>query len=522
MRLYYTLTTIDPLIMSQTNATTNNHECLDYIPGSAILGVLAERHYQTLSKEQSWQAFHNGQCRFSPCYPVCGDKANYQIALPTPASWFIEKGVETAIDGICNSALITNYAAAAFQADQDSPAQQCKDGYLTANNQMATVRQSITGKTAIDPSTGSAAESQLFSYAYIEAGQTFAGWIDCENQDLLDIFKTSLNQTIRVGRSRNTEFGRAKLKFVETPVAEPEVINLPNELVIWCISDCEVLNAQAMPTLNPAGEDIHLGLKTARLNRSRSFVQSFRCSRFNQKRQGPDSEQVLIKKGSVLVFDLKEPASNELLNTLATQGIGLNRQQGLGWVHINPLWAAKSQLLATQLFLPILLPQQTVPKTANNWPDSLLITWVKAQVEGQNHKEQRQVAVNQMLRQIVGFYHSARRYNNILNRQDAGPSSSQWQRINEQVRSDLSAWQKAAFEGEQAICKANNDDFGWGINWHNGDQLLDFASATQTLLQSETVDTMRLLLEQLCRYDLSTTHGLKNLQREYKLTEGGQ
>jgi CRISPR-associated protein Csx10 len=61
---------------------------LDHIPGSAVLGLLAAQHYQNLSADESWHAFHSGACRFSPCYPVIDD----QISLPTPASWHYGKG----------------------------------------------------------------------------------------------------------------------------------------------------------------------------------------------------------------------------------------------------------------------------------------------------------------------------------------------------------------------------------------------------------------------------------------------
>lgn len=62
MRYYYQLETIDPVIMSQGNATTNNHNCFDYIPGSAILGVMAAKHYpdNKLSDDENGRLFRPG------------------------------------------------------------------------------------------------------------------------------------------------------------------------------------------------------------------------------------------------------------------------------------------------------------------------------------------------------------------------------------------------------------------------------------------------------------------------------
>ena len=61
MRVFYALTTIDPIIVSQSAATTNNHQGLDYIPGSAMLGLVASRLYPELTGEKSWQLFHSGK-----------------------------------------------------------------------------------------------------------------------------------------------------------------------------------------------------------------------------------------------------------------------------------------------------------------------------------------------------------------------------------------------------------------------------------------------------------------------------
>ncbi len=58
MRIFYTLKTLDPVILSHNSASLHNHESLDYISGSTMLGLFASAHYQALSNEQSWQLFH--------------------------------------------------------------------------------------------------------------------------------------------------------------------------------------------------------------------------------------------------------------------------------------------------------------------------------------------------------------------------------------------------------------------------------------------------------------------------------
>jgi CRISPR-associated protein Csx10 len=190
MRLYYQLTTIDPIIVSQTSATTNNHECLDYIPGSAILGALASQHYTDLSAEQSWQAFHTSGCRFSPCYAV----KDQQASLPVPASWHFAKG-KTLTENNKKIAkdVVTNHAHSDFKREPTTQYKQWRDAYITASGFQAEVTKGLSTKTAIDTTKGSAKKSMLFSYSYLDAKQNFIGWIDCPDEQLRLKFEKSLN-----------------------------------------------------------------------------------------------------------------------------------------------------------------------------------------------------------------------------------------------------------------------------------------------------------------------------------------
>ncbi len=79
--------------------------------------------------------------------------------------------------------------------------------------------------------------------------------------------------------------------------------------------------------------------------------------------------------------------------------------------------------------------------------------------------------------------------------------------------------QQDVFVGEGAICKPNNDELGWGVTWHDGHKMVVFADKVATLLAAENTQSMRLLLEKLCRYDLSTYAGLNKTARPAALTE---
>jgi CRISPR-associated protein Csx10 len=514
MRIYYTLTTIDPIIVSQNNATTNNHECLDYIPGSAILGALAAQYYATLSAEQSWSTFHCGKVQFSPCYPV----VNNEIAYPTPASWNYDKIRADNIieDGKYNFSLLTNHSAHSFTRDDSIQYKQCRTGFVNSQGDIAKVQMGNSTKTALDERTGSAKESQLFAYSFIESNQTFSGWIELKDndQEIDDAIRNFLNSDIRIGRSRNTEFGRVKL--AEVKVQHPaNNENNNNELVLWCLSDCEFINNAGLPTLTPSGESIYPTLKNAKLSRNKSFIRSVKTSHFNQKRQGLDTEQVLISKGSVLTYQLESPLTQNQLHEINTSSVGINQQMGFGWISVNPSWSQNGTIDNASIFPACVIQNVAEPKSEIQGNESALVKWLSSQVELAELAQNQQQTVNQLIINIIKLYQSARKYHHILNSNEAGPSSTQWARIRDVVRDNNEQWQKAVFETEHAICKANNDELGWGISLTTVNGQTTFAQEIHALLANEDTAKMRLLIEQLCRYDLSKYSQLRKIENKY-------
>lgn len=505
MRIYYTLTLKDTLILSQSSATTNNHLCLDYIAGSALLGALAARLYPDLTAEQSWQLFHSGACQFGPAYPL----RDGEMALPVPAAWHSVK----------NSAQrhYYNLAATDFERDPTRQYEQYRDGFITANGVKVQPRQSLTTRTALEPATQRAKDSQLYSYAYLEPDQQFAGWIDAD-ESLLALLEPYLNGELRLGRARNGEFGRVSIAITH-PESTPAVQNLGKRLVIWCLSDLELIDMLGMPTLSPAAVMLHPNLQGT-LDTTRSFIRTHKVRRFNRARQGFDSEQNLISKGSVLSFVLPHPAPDTVLQALAMQGAGLNRQQGLGWLSVNPDWAGQAEPEQAQLFSPLTLaqPQDNNTLAHANTP---LLSWLQHRMTCEQGAQDREQTVQVLLRRILDAYRQARSYHRILPGYSAGPSASQWRRIAEVVRQHNHASKcfEAIFDGDSAICKASNDGFGWGMDWYDR-QPVTFASFTRDILTDQqgqplALTTLRLLLERLCRYDPSTSEGLKQCEQAY-------
>ncbi|EKO3686112.1 hypothetical protein P0F07_000882 [Vibrio metschnikovii] len=527
MRIFYTLTTLEPVIISRSSATTQ-HQTLDHIPGSALLGAMASKLYPQLSTEKAFTLFHSGECRFSPAYPVVTNTDNPQygeIALPAPASWHTPKG---------DKRDLTNHAARRFARNDLIQYQQIRQGFISSARTLqyaADIRTGLTTRTALDSETQRAKEGQLFQYAFIQADQTFAGWVDCPEPALAILLQQTLHGEFVLGRSRNSEFGKVSLSLYQ-PQTQPQPAAVRgNELVIWCLSDMACLDTFGQPTLTPSAQDLHPEL-CGDLDPTRTFIRSRRVRRFNRARGGLNSEQLLIAAGSILTYQLQDTPTEQTLHALTEQGCGFAREQGLGWIMINPAWADQEKPGAgtNELFMPltVTLPQQTArhETKTDHTASSPLLTWVKSKQAKQTGTIKRKMRCQAMHQIIADAYQSLRRYHRTPPGYKAGPSSSQWRRLADLARSSHSDrvqqhgildWRRVAFEAESAICKTTNDPSGWGIEWPEGDRLVTFAQQFNTAitLHELDLDDLRLLLEELCRYDLSTNEGLRAYRKKY-------
>lgn len=527
MRIFYTLTTLEPVIISRSSATTQ-HQTLDHIPGSALLGAVASKLYPQLSTEDAFTLFHSGECRFSPAYPVVTGPDNPQygeIALPAPASWHTPKGEKNAL---------TNHAARRFARNELIQYQQIRQGFISSARTLqyaADIRTGLTARTALDSDTQRAKEAQLFQYAFIQAEQTFAGWVDCAEPALAALLEQTLHGEFVLGRSRNSEFGKVSLSLYQPQTQPQPTAARGNELVIWCLSDVACLDALGQPTLTPSAQDLHPEL-CGELDPTRTFIRSRRVRRFNRARGGLNSEQLLIAAGSVLTYQLQDAPTEQALQALTEQGCGFAREQGLGWVMINPAWA--NQVTpgtgASELFTPfaVTLPQPTAlhETPTNHATSSPLLAWVQSKQAKQTRTIERKTRCQSMHHHIADAYQTLRRYHRTPPAYQAGPSSSQWRRLADLARSShadraqhhgILDWRRAAFESESAISKTTNDPSGWGIEWPEGDRLVTFAQQFDAAVTRHQLDLddLRLLLEELCRYDLSTDDGLRAYRKKY-------
>lgn len=323
------ITALEPLILTADAATEGAPATLDHVPGAVLLGLAAQRCYETVS--DPYRVFHSGAVRFGCGLPLSprdgapGAPAPFSLHVVKPNAFLDEEG-RLARDVVDLSRR---------DRDPDQQYQQFRTGWLPADRRAFEIAVDGGLKTAIDATTGRAAEGQLYGYAAIRPGARFLARLLDDGDaatGAADDFKTvlaALTKCGRIGRSRHTEFGRIAIKRLEgeDPLA-PALArgDVRERHVLLALSDVHL-------PLDPRTGELDLLMKGAALDPEHSFARARRYSPFNGAWRRRGVERMVLVAGSVIALETANP---DRLARIETQGWGLDREAGLGQVAVDP------------------------------------------------------------------------------------------------------------------------------------------------------------------------------------------
>jgi hypothetical protein len=229
--------------------------------------------------------------------------------------------------------------------------EQLRGGFLDATLERVQPLHRSTLRTAIDRRSGRARDGFLFAFDSLAAGTKFAARLEADpdvSEALLDrVVDALVGQPARIGRSRNTEFGRVRIQRAEGSFAQalaaletPSVG--PGPLVpILVVSDLALRDPDsASPTLTPSSATFGMGARGSFdwdgecLDRSCLRTRSW--SPFHGARRRPDLERQVIVAGSVITVRLQAGATVADLRARLAAGVGDYRAEGLGRVLVAP------------------------------------------------------------------------------------------------------------------------------------------------------------------------------------------
>ncbi len=460
---------LDNVVQSKRSATAGEHESLDFIAGSALLGWAASKLY-TLLGSDAFMVFHSGKVRFGDGLPAI---ENGEAALPMPLCWHEDKVDGVAYkNGVVDAGKIYNW----FHQKPDWVKQprQLRNGFITQSGKILLPSKSHSPHIAIIQKPD---DNKLFGYESLGSTQRYIATITADDDISVDLFDKVVSEfrskVIRIGRSKSTEYGRVKAEILETTTEKkiPEDISGQKELTLWLRSDMAIRDNHGSPVLLPI-DPTWLGLPKGRI--TNAFIRYRSYAPYNAYRQARDVEQQVLLAGSVIKFEFDEPLTKCHAEILAG-GLGTHREAGLGVVEVNPKLLADSRPCFEFASITLTNTDRATDNVSSESKSPLIAFLEKRAGRTSSQQDSKQWAVDK-LEMLRTQYLSARNYNGIKDDQAFGPGRSQWRRVYEatmgatpdEVISKL-------FTDHDCACRVGNNertgDDDWSIDISQGGTL---------------------------------------------------
>ena len=344
-QIHYRIKTLSPILLTWMTGDRNMVSTLDYIPGSAVLGIFAKKYIEknklgNKAHEDHYfnQSFLNSGLCFTNAYLTRNDGKDNAAYYPTPFSIHTSKKNDTDIFD-----LIIKYKEYTENIGNYCKIKDDKINFISA-------KKSINFHHARDDRLkGHSDEGNIFNYESLDPWQEFSGWIIGKQTDLNTILGLiNSPMKINIGRSRHIQYGEGELELIfdipDTPVSEitaldPTIMKNPFILTFW--SPAIFYNEYGFPSTSLSAFknylSSHLGVHHETIHITNSFKKSETIENFISIWQLKRPSDVSIKAGSCFEIEI-DGLDDRIKNSLAelqVAGIGERTGEGFGRFLIN-------------------------------------------------------------------------------------------------------------------------------------------------------------------------------------------
>jgi CRISPR-associated protein Csx10 len=366
--IYIEIKANSPLALSFRHFVTNENNTLDYIPGSALRGAIAQKLLMELGEDHpEFKAiFIEGGIKFGNLYPGQG----FPIPKSAKTCKYLkgfrgrrdEHGVFDYLLPTVKYKITEDITALPAKCPRCGAPIEAFSGFYKAQKEIDITKRLMT-RTAIDERTLTAKDRFLYTLEAIEEDQEFCGIMEMEpsiveNEELKykDISILKEGEMFWVGTGRTRGLGNIEIKKVE------KVGNiLPEELIPGNLKHRFNRMQEELSALNINGFSITLYSDVIAMDKfmrykytigKNSLMEEFGlkdieyvCA-FNTTKEVlgwnaawglPKEKERAIEKGSVFFFKYNGDDVEGLLQSLKNvemNGIGLRKEEGFGRVYI--------------------------------------------------------------------------------------------------------------------------------------------------------------------------------------------
>jgi CRISPR/Cas system CSM-associated protein Csm3 (group 7 of RAMP superfamily) len=384
MKRQYKIKLLSDLVLKASANNEGNIRYLDYIPGSAILGIVA-REYESF--ENPFDVFHSGKVKFKDATILINGKKSYKV----PLSFYYEK---LNPKSFYNIHLLDDI----FSKGQ---LKQKRSGYINEGFDFKEVELRYSQKSAYDKKQRRSKDGSMFGYKSIEKGSEFVFEIEYEGVDIEQIEKALLGKR-HLGKSKSAEYGYVKISKIEGIKEVKEDFEKLENVALYFNSKVALFDNEGNPTT-----DVKWILDGVEVDYSKTQIKLYSYIPYNEKRKYFDSERFCIDKGSVVVL---KRATKEQLKRIK-RGVGAFLSEGFGDVLVNPSFLQKEEFS---------LKKVEIKDEVENSQEGQITLFLKQRKEKEEY-------INSILKEADEFVNNYKDWYKL--------SSSQWGRIRAICRS---------------------------------------------------------------------------------------
>ena len=315
----FEITFKSPIILQASSNTQGKMSSLDFIPGSAFLGMVASR-YSDFS--DPFKIFHSGAVKFCDAALIKDGKEFFKI----PLSYFHEK-----LDG---SKIYNHHLLSREESEKFTQLKQMRSGYINDEKKKLSMDLDFSQKSAYDKIKRRSMDSQMYGYEAFRAGMKwrFSVKFDANvSEDDISRVKETLERSTRLGKSKSAEYGAVEIKFIGENTDEIQSFTPPEGYTfVYAKSRLALIDENGNPSY-----DVKYILPNSNENNVDYAKTQIRISNFtpyNGARSTKDYERACINKSSVIA--LKNLSAEQI--AALKNGVGAYLSEGFGEVLINP------------------------------------------------------------------------------------------------------------------------------------------------------------------------------------------
>ena len=317
--LRFEITFKSPVVLQASSNTQGKMSSLDFIPGSAFLGMAASRYD---SFNDPFKIFHSGAVKFCDASPIKDGKEFFKI----PLSYFHEK--------LDSSKIYNHHLLSHEEFEKFIQLKQMRSGYINDDNEQLGLDLDFSQKSAYDKSKRRSKDSQMYGYEAFRAGMKWRFSVKFEpsvSEDDIVLAKETLVRSTRLGKSKSAEYGAVEIKFIgESADKIPTFTPSEKYTFVYAKSRLALTDENGNPSYDVKYILPNLDANNVDYEKTQIRISNF--TPYNGARSTKDYERACINKGSVIA--LKNLNAEQIV--ALKDGVGAYLSEGFGEVLINP------------------------------------------------------------------------------------------------------------------------------------------------------------------------------------------